>query len=438
MGYVLLVSATLGVLVVGSIMLSLNPVPMAVAAMQSDESRLAAIAGSGSSSDGLHTLFQKVKLNNSDVKIIRQDVRRAMAAYPDIDEERLLTSRWFAFDKAARVPSKGFGNSHGTQNPITKEYYLESAYMSVVRPEYPNRADEATTEHILTELKDGKRQKRLSHIKRWGYSTSWGGTGGTGSINCYPDPLPSSEEEDDRHVAGQCVIILNGKTKYVFPFLATDWVDPPYTDLEKFAESKSAKPIAHVASAPKPWVIEDGLLSRGQIGALGRLYQSHFNWDKDDYDNEDIGPDTPESWVLERPFGLAYLPAPGNGERRSVPGKPWYVVASYYGFATQASGGWTEAEAKSALPNLVTSFSFGMQGQSVEELNRGNLREARCTQIPPNDVAMILADRTLPKQPITRSKNDGMTSYGRQFDGTLLPGESIGIGIGIGIGVNLR
>lgn len=433
MNYVLTGTALLAVVIIGAIMLGRNPVPMAIASMQSDSSRLAAINGSGSRSDGLHTLSQSVKLNNHDVKIIRQDVRSAIAAYPDIDRDQLLTSRWFAFDEAARVPSEGFSNSHGTQDPITKEWYLESAYMSVVRPEYPNRADPETTKRVLSELKNKKQQKQLSHLKKWGTSSSSSGTGGSWSFNCYPDPLPSSEEADDTHVAGKCVVILDQKTTYTFPFVAEEWLDHPWgqKDLAAFAERKGATAENYVAAKPKAWTIKDGLLARGQSGASDRLYWSHFNHDKDDYDNEDIGPNTPESWVLERPFGIAYLPAPGNGERRSVPGKPWYVVASYYGFATQVSGGWTEEEAKAALPKLQTGFSFGMQGQSDEELNRGNLREARCTQIPPGDGAIILAERPLPKQTIAKSQNDGRTSFGRTFDGTLMPGESVGIGVGL-------
>lgn len=429
MSYILFALTVLGIIAVGAMALGRNPIPMAIAAVQSDSSRLASINGSGTASDGLHTLYQSVKLNNHDVKIIRQDVRSARAAYPDVDADKLLTSRWFAFDEAARVPSEGFSNSHGTQDPITKEWYLESAYMSVVRPEYPNRADPATTERVLSELKNKKQQKRLSHLKKWGTSSSSSGTGGSWSFNCYPDPLPSSEEASDTHIAGKCVVILDQKTKYTLPFVAEEWLDHPWgqKDLAAFAERKGATAEVYVAAESKPWTIKDGLLARGQSGASDRLYWSKFNWDKDDYDNEDIGPNTPESWVLERPFGIAYLPAPGNGERRSVPGKQWYVVASYYGFAAQVSGGWSEEDAKAALPKLLTSFSFGMQGQSVEKLNRGNLREARATQIPPSDGAIVLADQTLLKQPIVQSRNDGRTSFGRSFDGTLMPGESVSL-----------
>lgn len=286
----------------------------------------------------------------------------------------------------------------------------------------------AVTERVLAELKDSMRHKRLAHIKRWGYSTSWIGTGGSGRVECHPDPLPSNEEADDTHVAGKAVIILDQKDRYEFAFDASDWVDPPYwrEGLEKLALAKGAVRTDYVKPPAKPWVIEDGLLARGQLGTPGRLYQSMWNSDKDDYDNTDIGPDTPASWVLERPFGLAYLPAPDNGERRSEPGKPWYVIASYYGFASQVSGGWTEQEAKALLPKLQTAHSFGLQGQDQAQLNHGNLREARATQNHPSGDMLVLSDKTVPIPP-PKSPDQNYVSY---YPGmTLAPGQSTSIGV---------
>lgn len=398
-----------------------------------DTARIAQISGQGYS-DNLNVIRSmhaggRSAITRRDFELLRQDRRRARAAYPDVKEDELYVGTWLQIDFSARIPDSfcNSGNSNGTQGADGKWYLDGGCYVSVVRAEFSKRADAATTKKVLAELKNGQRQKRLSHIQRWGYSTWSSGTGGSMSVNCYPDPLPSNEEADDTHVAGQCVAILDAKTKYVFPFVATDWLDPPYSQeaLAKFAESKGAKPLAYTASPPKPWKIKDGLLARGQIGKPGRLYESMFNWNTDDYDNTDIGPADPASWILERPFGIAYLPAPDNGERHSTPGKPWYLIATYYGFAPQVSGGWDENECKAQMPKLQTGFSWGMQGQDPEELNRGNLKEARCTQIAPTTGALILKDKTLPVQPQITRESETPCTQGM----TLMPGQSCVAGL---------
>lgn len=390
-----------------------------------DRARVGEITGQGFDSNlGVIRNIQsrgRSSLTRRDFELLRQDRRRAKAAYPDISADDLFTGTWVQVDLSSRVPDSfcTSGNSNGTQGSDGKWYLDGGCYVSVVRSDYAKRADAPTTKRVLAELKDGARQKRLKSMNRWGYMTAWSGTGGSASVNCYPDPLPSSEEADDTHIAGMCVVILDDKTKYTFPFVAADWLERP-GDLAKFAESKGAQAVTYVEPERKPWEMKDGLLARGQTGEPGRLYWSHFNSDKDDYDNEDIGPDTPESWVLEQPFGIAYLPAPDNGERRSVPGKPWYLVASYYGFPSQVSGGWEEAECKEAMRKLQTGHSWGMMGQDQEELNRGNLKEGRCTQVTPTDGVMVLKDRAIPVQPVVKREEANRCVQG----GTLMPGQS--------------
>lgn len=366
-------------------------------------------------------------ITRRDFELLRQDRRRAQAAYPDVKSDDLFASGWFNVDMDARIPNNfcTSGNSSGTQGSDGKWYLDGGCYLSFVRSEYPDRADAAATEKVLGEIKDGKRQKRLASIRRWGYMAAWSGTGGSGSVHCYPDPLPSNEELDDLHIAGRAVIVLD-HDRYEFAFDASDWVDPPYwrEGLEKLALERDAVKTEYKPAAAKPWVLKDGLLTRGQTGSPGRLYFSHWNADRDDYDNEDIGPDTPASWVLDRPFGLAYLPAPGNGEQRSETGKPWYVVVSYYGFPPQASGGWTEQEAKEMLPRFATGFSFGMQGQDYAQLNRGNLQEARATQILPGAGVLMLAERAVPVQP-AKAPDPSHVPYSPGM--TLMPGQSTSV-----------
>lgn len=224
MGYVFLALVVGAVLFLAMLFLDINPVPSIVASDQSDEKSLAAITGSGSESDGIHTLYQKMKLNNQDVALMRRDVRRAIAAYPDIDEDHLLTGRWFAFDEAARVPSKGFYNSHGTQDPITKEYYLESAHMSIVKLEFPNRADDATTERFFAERKVKRHAEKIDRLKKDGPFTMWSGTGGSMNVGL--------DKETGKVVVTRAQKWAASASRWTFPFVAEEWADINASDLE--------------------------------------------------------------------------------------------------------------------------------------------------------------------------------------------------------------
>ena len=391
-----------------------------------DQARIAAIAGTGKS-DNLQVIRSmqsgsRGAITRRDFELLRQDRRRAKAAYPNVSEDDLYTGIWLQVDVGARIPDKfcTSGNSNGTE--VDGKWYLDGGcYVNSVRPQYPNREDAASTKRILAELNDAKRQKKIARVAKWGYSTWWSGTDGAVSVNGYPDPLPSNEEGDDNHVPGQVVIVIDGKTKYQFPFVPSDWIDSPSSKggLVQLAKSHGATPSNYVTPPAKPYVIKDGLLARGEACPEGRLCWSL--WNGDGYDNKDIGPADPASWVLEQPFGLAYLPA---GENRSVSGKPWFLVVTYYGMSAQISGGWSEQEAKKALPSFQTGHSWGMMGQDPEELNRGNLKEARATQNPPTG-GIMLAERALPvRPPVAADRN-----YVRYSPGmTLGPGQSTRVG----------
>ncbi len=393
---------------------------------EADQKHIAEISGRGMSDNlsVIHSLQAGARGNISrrDFELLRQDRRRAQAAYPDASEDDLYQGTWLSVDIDARVPDSfcKSGNSNGSE--VDGKWYLDGGcYVSVVKAQYTQRADVPTTKRVLAELKDAGRQKKLIHLNRWGYSMSLGGTGGSISMNCYPDPLPSSEEEDDRHVPGQCVIIINSEKKYVFPFVASDWINPPWgrDGAEKLASAKGIEAIAYVRAAEKPWVMRDGSLARGQTCPPGRLCRSMWNAEKDDYDNTDIGPSNPASWVADGIFGMAlsYVPAPDNGEQRSDPNKPWFIAISYYGSPTQISGGWTEQEAKDLLPKFSTGMSYPVAGQDFESINRGNLREARATQEP--STGLVLKDRAMPVAP---AKEPEVASCVQ--GGMLMPGQS--------------
>jgi hypothetical protein len=396
-----------------------------------DRARVAELMGRGfqdSATGGGHlSVIRSIQQGGSrssvvrrDFELLRQDRRRAQAAYPGVATDDLYQGVWLQVDLSARVPADWNQSHNGdsTRGPDGESYLDGGVYVSGVSPKYPDRADVATTKRVLAELKDAETQKRIKRISKWGYSSSWGGTGGSGRIGCYPDPLPSSEEADDLHVPGMCVVVLDD-TKYVFPFVPAEWINPSWGGdfITKLAASHQAAGEPYKPGPVKPWVMEDGLLAHGEKCPDGRLCWS--KWNGDGYDNDNLGPDTPASWVIDTPFGIAYLPAPDNGERRSVSDRPWFLVISYYGAAPQVSGGWTEAEAKAMLPKFLTGQTWPMDGRDFAEANRGNLKEARATQSPPKEGASVLADRAMPVAP-SRQSEPARCVQG----GTLMPGQS--------------
>lgn len=391
---------------------------------EADRQRVAEIGGGGFADQlgVIHNMQSggRSSVTRKDYELMRQDIRRAQGAYPEVSRGDLTYGTSIQVDLSAHVPDKwGSGNSDGTKEGGV--WYLDgSDYRSFVKPKYTKRADAATTKRVLAELKDAKNQKNIKRIAKWGYSASWGGSGGDGRIECYPDPVPSNEEENDLHVPGKCVVVLDGM-KHVFPFVPIEWASlRSYDDIKTFASFKEAVTTPYVRQPEKPWVMRDGSLARGEKCADGRLCRSM--WNGDGYDNTDIGPSNPASWVLDTPFGLGYLPSYDNGEQRSEPGKPWYLVISYYGSTPQASGGWTEDEAKEMLPKFQTAFSIGMQGQDNAALNQGNLQEARATQVPPKEGVIVLADRASPIPPPKQPEQSETASCVQ--GGTLMPGQS--------------
>lgn len=393
--------------------------------------RIAEISGSGRGNNleviRSHQSGARGNITRLDFELLRQDRRRARAAYPEVSEDDLYRGTWLSVDVSARVPSDfcTSGNSDGTV--VNGRSYLDGGcYVSAVDPKYSDRADAPTTKRVLAELREAKTSKAAALIAKWGYMSAWSGTDGSASIHAYPDPLPSNTEPSDVEIAGRAVVVIDGTTRYEFPFVANDWVKASWTKekLAQLAERREAVVTDYTPPPAKPRVRKDGLLARGQICPQGRLCWS--KWNGDGYDNNDIGPSNPASWILEQPFGIAYLPAPDNGERLSDPDKPWYLVITYYGFPPQISGGWTEPEAKAALPQFQTGHAWGMMGQDPEELNRGNLKEARATQIPP-DFGIKLADRGLPVQP-AKTPDPNHVPYSPGM--TLFPGQSTSIGAG--------
>ena len=165
-------------------------------------------------------------LTRNDFELLRQDRRRAKAAYPDVDPEKLFTSGWFNVDMNARIPMDfcTSHNSNGTKGADGKWYLDGGCYLSFVNSEFPNRADVATTKLFYTNLKIKERAEKLARLKASGPFAAWGGTGGSMSVNLSKD--------------GKNVIVRRAQEwartgkKWTMPFIAEEWVDIYAGDLD--------------------------------------------------------------------------------------------------------------------------------------------------------------------------------------------------------------
>jgi hypothetical protein len=272
-------------------------------------------------------------------------------------------------------------------------------------------------------------QNRLRHMERWGTGGGSSGTDGTWLLNCFPDPLPSDQEADATHVAGKCVEVIDDEDEYTFDFVPAEFAARSvygHDDVAKLPSFARAVKSAYLKTPPEPYVRRDGALARGQTCAPGRLCWSNFDWDRDDYDNEDIGPADPACWTFNRGIfsGLMYLPCDGKDTDRAKGRSKWSIEVAWSDYQVQTSGGGTLAECKALMPDYITGFTYSMSGADVATVNRGNLDAVRCYESAGRaPVGIVLADRSRPVSPLPPAQPELCVQ-----GGSLKPGESCAVG----------
>lgn len=129
--------------------IALNSLPALAAMTKSDfrqhADRLVQIRGSGSASDGLHTIMQSVKINDDDYLLMGCDNSSAARNFPNVDSDTREEGRWFS--GATNLTDKHFGNSHGN---IRKDgtVEIESFYTSLPRKEYQASPEEVAWHYV--------------------------------------------------------------------------------------------------------------------------------------------------------------------------------------------------------------------------------------------------------------------------------------------------
>jgi hypothetical protein len=205
----------------------------------SDRKRIETITGQ--SVDSNETVIRGIQgglrggLTRRDFELLRQDARRAIAAYPDVKSDDLFAGGWFQVDLSDRVPSE-FCRSMNSNSTIVagKDYLDGGCYHSFVRSKYPNRADAAATKAFFVVLKEKQRAERLADLRKNGPLVWWGGSGGAMKVHL--------DKKTGMVVAVRAQEWATTAKQWTFPFVPEEWVDVNVSDV---ADLKKLPSFAH-------------------------------------------------------------------------------------------------------------------------------------------------------------------------------------------------
>jgi hypothetical protein len=177
---------------------------------------------------------ERARLTRRDFELLRQDRRRAKAAYADVPSEKLLDDGWFNVSYRDRVPVSfcPSGNSSSTSEKVGAPAYLDGpCYMAVVKSAYTDRTDGPTATYVLAELRVREHAERVSDRTEHGYHFAMRGSGGSLSVDCEP--------------GGKCVVVrarawVKHGTRWTFDYVSSEWAGDP-TAFESFPSFKDAR-----------------------------------------------------------------------------------------------------------------------------------------------------------------------------------------------------
>lgn len=225
----------------------------------SDTARLAQLRGMGSQADGMHLLRGGV--SRRDFELLRQDRRRAQAAYPDVDPDKLFDGRWMPVNLSAKVPSDWCtsGNSHGTQGADGQWYLDGGCYMGIVRAEFPDRAGAESTKTFFAALRERQRQERLDRLQDNGPFAAWSGTGGSMTTRL--------DKASGKVVITRAEEWSRKGKRWTLPFVPSEWVDINAGDLA------AIKKLPSFAQASEEEIdVEPSGVRMGPVTSTGRQF----------------------------------------------------------------------------------------------------------------------------------------------------------------------
>lgn len=202
-----------------------------------DRKRLAEIAGQVhvDSVDSIRAIQsgERARLTRRDFELLRQDRRRAIAAYPDLPLADLLEPGWLNVSYRDHVPVAfcSSGNFSSTAEKDGGPAYLDGpCYMETVKASYTDRTDGPTANRVLAELRSRTAEERTRERAENGYHLAVVGSGGSLSMNCEP--------------GGKCVVTRAAEwskraTRWTFDYVPSEWTGDP-TMFESFPSFRNA------------------------------------------------------------------------------------------------------------------------------------------------------------------------------------------------------
>ena len=193
-----------------------------------------------------------------DFELMRQDRRRAQAAYPDVSRDDLFTGGWVNVDLSARIP-RDFctsGNSNSTQGKDGKWYLDGGCYTSFVRSQYTKRADAETTVKYFAAMKTKQREEKLARLRKEGPFAWMAGSGGLISVRF--------DKKTNEVVVIRAKEWASKATEYRIPFVLEEWVDVDAYDIDAIKKVPSfAKATEHEIDVQSTGVT----MSSGSMGS---------------------------------------------------------------------------------------------------------------------------------------------------------------------------
>jgi len=206
-----------------------------------DWKRLEEIGNGGTSSNqGIITSLmggEHLTIMQRDFELLRQNVRRARAAYPDVTEEDLSEGRWIGIDVDAGIPVKLCRSHNANATRINGEWVLDGGcYISTIKPDFPKRATVEETHRFFQALDEQYRKERTASLKEHGPLAAMSGSSGSYSVTLH--------KETNEVVIEKAKEWAETGSRWTFPFVIDEWIETSALDWEaiqllpSFAQAK--------------------------------------------------------------------------------------------------------------------------------------------------------------------------------------------------------
>lgn len=179
---------------------------------------------------------QFVGITQRDFDVLREDSRRAVAAYPNLSDEDLFERHEVWIHESQKVPAHPYGgyNYQATQGKDGVMYLNGLCSVWTIKPQYTKRVSKEEADAFLAERKQREGDERFLRLKEKGPDNSFFGCSGFGSVNlAYNKKMGKitvtfhkSETTTSQTSDGKLVIVdksVEQPETWTFPFDPYEW-----------------------------------------------------------------------------------------------------------------------------------------------------------------------------------------------------------------------